>query len=144
MQTILACLDGSPNQQRVLATASEQAVHYDARLLLMRAVAFPVGLPSDALTVTPDELLRELLDLARAELEKLAATVACALAPVLVQVGSPWRTICLAATENRVRLIVIGSHGYGGLDHLLGTTAAKVVDHALCSVLVIRPPWTNG
>jgi nucleotide-binding universal stress UspA family protein len=37
-------------------------------------------------------------------------------------------------------LIVIGSHGYGGLDRVLGTTAARVVNHALCSVLVVRPP----
>jgi nucleotide-binding universal stress UspA family protein len=38
-----------------------------------------------------------------------------------------------------VDLIVIGSHGYGALDHVLGTTAAKVVNHADRSVLVVRP-----
>ncbi|MCU1281826.1 MAG: hypothetical protein JWM53_5372, partial [bacterium] len=27
---------------------------------------------------------------------------------------------------------------YGGLDRLLGTTAAKIVDHAPCSVYVVR------
>jgi nucleotide-binding universal stress UspA family protein len=37
-------------------------------------------------------------------------------------------------------LIVIGSHGYAGFDRLLGTTAAKVVNHAHCSVLVVREP----
>jgi nucleotide-binding universal stress UspA family protein len=35
-------------------------------------------------------------------------------------------------------LIVIGSHGYGGLDRVLGTTAARVVNHADRSVLVVR------
>ena len=35
-------------------------------------------------------------------------------------------------------MIVIGSHGYGGLDRILGTTAARVVNHALCSVFVVR------
>ena len=35
-------------------------------------------------------------------------------------------------------LVVIGSHGYGGLDRLLGTTAAKVANRAPCSVLVVR------
>jgi universal stress protein F len=34
--------------------------------------------------------------------------------------------------------VVIGSHGYGGLDRVLGTTAAKIVNHASCSVLVVR------
>jgi nucleotide-binding universal stress UspA family protein len=37
-----------------------------------------------------------------------------------------------------VDLIVIGSHGYDALDRLLGTTAAKVVNHADRSVLVVR------
>ena len=46
--------------------------------------------------------------------------------------------ICSAAREHDVDLIVIGSHGYGILDRLLGTTAAKVVNHADRSVLVVR------
>jgi len=33
---------------------------------------------------------------------------------------------------------VIGSHGYGGLDRLLGTTAARVVNHADRNVLIVR------
>jgi universal stress protein F len=43
-----------------------------------------------------------------------------------------------AAAENDVDMIVIGSHGYHGLDRVLGTTAAKVVNHADRSVLVVR------
>ena len=43
------------------------------------------------------------------------------------------------APEN-VDLIVIGSHGYGGIDRVIGTTAAKVVNHADRSVLVVRSP----
>ena len=35
-------------------------------------------------------------------------------------------------------LIVIGSHGYGAIDRVLGTTAAKVVNHADRTVLVVR------
>jgi nucleotide-binding universal stress UspA family protein len=31
-----------------------------------------------------------------------------------------------------------GSHGSGGLDRILGTTAAKVVDHADRNVRVVR------
>ena len=37
-------------------------------------------------------------------------------------------------------VIVIGSHGYGGLERLLGTTAARVVNHADRAVLVVRSP----
>jgi nucleotide-binding universal stress UspA family protein len=35
--------------------------------------------------------------------------------------------------------VVLGSHGYSGFDRILGTTAAKVVNHCDRSVLVVRP-----
>ena len=35
-------------------------------------------------------------------------------------------------------LIVLGSHGYHGLDRLLGTTAGKVVNLARRNVLVVH------
>jgi nucleotide-binding universal stress UspA family protein len=35
---------------------------------------------------------------------------------------------------------VIGAHGYGKLDRMLGTTAAKVVNHADRNVLIVRDP----
>jgi len=41
-----------------------------------------------------------------------------------------WRAVVEAAVRERADLIVIGSHGYGGIDRLLDTTAAKIVDHA--------------
>jgi nucleotide-binding universal stress UspA family protein len=59
---------------------------------------------------------------------------------VRVALGVPWQAVCKAALEENVDLIVIGSHGYSGIDHLLGTTAAKIVNCADRSVLVVRPP----
>ena len=55
-----------------------------------------------------------------------------------MHVGIPWDTICSVAKEEDVDLIVIGSHGYDILDRIVGTTAAKVVNHADRSVLVVR------
>ena len=57
---------------------------------------------------------------------------------VEVKIGTPWSAICDEAKKIKADLIVIGSHGYGTLDRILGTTAAKVVNHAECSVLVVR------
>ena len=57
---------------------------------------------------------------------------------VLVRIGNPWSAICAAAREHDVDLVVVGSHGYEGVDHLIGTTAAKVVNHCDRSVLVVR------
>jgi len=52
--------------------------------------------------------------------------------------GTAWDAICRVAQEEAVDLIVIGSHGYGALDRFIGTTAAKVVNHADRSVLIVR------
>jgi len=61
------------------------------------------------------------------------------LAETLVLTGSPWFEITEAAKALEIDLIVIGTHGYTGLDHaLMGSTAEKVVRHAPCPVFVVR------
>jgi nucleotide-binding universal stress UspA family protein len=57
-----------------------------------------------------------------------------------VVTGKPWREIVRAADEHDAGLIVMGAHGHGPLDRLFfGSTAAGVVRHAGCPVLVARP-----
>jgi nucleotide-binding universal stress UspA family protein len=34
--------------------------------------------------------------------------------------------------------LVIGTHGYGALEKLLGTTASRLVERASCDVYVVR------
>lgn len=52
--------------------------------------------------------------------------------------GRPRRRIVEASDDLRCDLIVIGSHGYHGLDRALGTTASKVASHASSDVLVVH------
>lgn len=59
-------------------------------------------------------------------------------ADVLIRSGHPYRTILDKADEDEVDLIIIASHKPGLQDYFLGSTAAKVVRHAKCSVLVVR------
>jgi nucleotide-binding universal stress UspA family protein len=94
-----------------------------------------------AMGLDPNAVAQALIDAARAGLDEQARTVpAGVVAGVRVELGTPWRSILDAARRAGADLVVIGSHGYGGLDRLLGTTAAKVVNHADRSVLVVRPP----
>ena len=54
--------------------------------------------------------------------------------------GVPFKEICRLADEESFHLIVIGTHGRTGLSHLLiGSTAERVVQHAPCPVLSIKP-----
>jgi len=143
MQRILVALDGSPHQQRVLDAALALASKLGARLILFHAVSLPVPIPTQALALPPDRIGDVMAQSSRHQLEALAATVPAALIErVQVELGAPWRAVCDAAREDRVDIVVIGSHGYGGLDRLIGTTAAKIVDHSPCSVFVVRPPAT--
>ena len=141
MKTILVGLDGSPRAPGVLATAVTIARAQNAKMHLLRSVGIPPEVPQDFWRTTEDSLLEVLRKRAKAELEDLYSRVPVELrAGVEVVVGVPWQTICDRAGIERVDLVVIGSHGYGGLDRLLGTTAAKVVNHAPCSVVVVREP----
>jgi nucleotide-binding universal stress UspA family protein len=58
-----------------------------------------------------------------------------------LRVGYPFDEIVLMANHFKVDLIIIGSHGRSGISRLLvGSTAARVVEHALCPVLVVKGP----
>ena len=55
--------------------------------------------------------------------------------------GVPFEEIQHMAKERAADLIVIGTHGRTGLDHLIfGSTAERVVRSAFCPVLTIRVP----
>ncbi|MCE7964658.1 MAG: universal stress protein [Nitrospira sp. NTP2] len=57
------------------------------------------------------------------------------------RVGIPSIQICEAAEKNCADVIVMGTHGRTGLDHiLLGSTAEGVITMAPCPVLAIRAP----
>jgi nucleotide-binding universal stress UspA family protein len=140
MNRILVCLDASPRAPSLLATAVELAKKTGAKLRLFRVVSLPPELPPRFYAISPNELPDILLKAAKDELTELARTVPSEILDgVFTHIGSPWDGICHAAREHDADLIVIGSHGYGTLDRLLGTTAAKVVNHADRSVLIVRP-----
>jgi nucleotide-binding universal stress UspA family protein len=55
--------------------------------------------------------------------------------------GDAAAEIVRVASEREVDLVVISSHGRAGLGRILfGSTAEAVVRHALCPVLVVKPP----
>jgi nucleotide-binding universal stress UspA family protein len=140
MQKILTCLDTSPRAPHVLAAAVDLARRTGARLTLFRSVGLPPELAhDDVFGVSPNRLIEKLVAEAKESLAAHRAEIPPELLDgIEVRVGTPWNAICAEAAAIEADLIVIGSHGYGGLDRLLGTTAAKVVNHADRSVLVVR------
>ena len=139
MKRILVALDSSPRAPLVLAAADRLAALTGATLVVFRAVTVQPDMPRELLT-TPDLGLDEvLLRNARSDLERLTREVPPArLEKITAELATPWDGICRVAREESADLIVIGSHGYGVLDRVLGTTAGKVVNHADRNVLVVR------
>jgi universal stress protein F len=141
MKSMLVALDASPRSPEVLNAAVALARITGGKLILMRAIGIPGELPVEAYAMPPDGLINVLQDRATQELRDLAKAVPAEVPfEIDVRVGNPWQAICEAGRTLEVALIVIGSHGYGGIDRLLGTNAARVVNHADRSVLVVRAP----
>ena len=60
-------------------------------------------------------------------------------ARVALRTGVPYREIVDLVTDERADLVVIGTHGRGGIDRaLLGSVADRVVRLAPCPVLTVR------
>jgi universal stress protein F len=72
----------------------------------------------------------------QAELDSLAAPLPHGSAHV--EAGEAGRSILAFAEDNEVDCIVIASHRPGLGDYLIGSTTARVVRHAACSVHVFR------
>ena len=140
MKRILVALDASHRAELVLAAAVRLATLADAKLVLLRAIYMSADLPRDVFATSEIALQDILTNRAHAELERLADKVPAALIETITtELAMPWEGVCRVARERQVDLIVVGSHGYGGaMDHILGTTAAKIVNHADRNVLVVR------
>lgn len=139
MKRILVGLDSSSRAPAVLAAAARLAELTGASLIVFRAIGVPPDMPREILEISDQRLEDILRRNAYADLERQTqALPAGRVERILTEVATAWDGICRAAKAVEADLIVIGSHGYGGLDRILGTTAAKVVNHADRNVLVVR------
>ena len=93
-------------------------------------------IPSYAVSYVPQEDIARLRAGIGEELATLAGRFASGQGVLLD--GHPANTIIEWAHGNAVDCIVIDSHRPGMADYLLGSTAARVVRHAQCSVMVLR------
>lgn len=141
MKRILVAVDASQRGPGVLAAAVRLAELTSAKLIVFRAIGVPPDMPQELFRVTDLRVEDVLLRTAHADLAGLTSGIpAERIEKITTSFATAWDGICHAAREHDVDLIVIGSHGYGGLDRLLGTTAGKVVNHADRNVLVVRTP----
>lgn len=85
----------------------------------------------------PQDVIDESLEDARTKLKTVAVSNDIE-ANVIVSRGRPHVKILECAEELKTDLILVASHRPGIQDFLIGSTAARVVRHSQCSVLVDR------
>lgn len=144
IKRILFPTDFSEGALNALPYAVDIAKSYGAKLYMLHVIydiATASGLHVPHISV--DEMYKELDASARKELEKFGADVIRGIKDVeyVVIRGIPYEEILKFAKENKIDLIVIGTHGRKGLDRVLfGSTAERVVRNSSCPVLTVREP----
>ncbi len=136
---ILVALDGSQREPEVFRAATAIAQRFGAALHVCRAITIPVGMPDELWAVPLVELDAALVADANRAIAVRVADSPVAIAGAHVRVGLAADVVLDVAKEIGAELIVIGAHGYGVFERLLGTTASKIVHRATCSVMVARP-----
>ncbi|MFW6318509.1 MAG: universal stress protein [Halorubrum sp.] len=137
---ILVPTDGSAEGERAVGHALDIAAVHDATVHAVHVVdtASYAGMPMEASWEGVSELLRGDAAEAVREVEELAAGTGIDVDTAVVE-GSPAREIVRYAEGNGCDLIVMGTHGRGGIDRLLlGSVAEKVVRAAAVPVLTVR------
>ncbi|HET9224855.1 MAG TPA: universal stress protein [Roseiflexaceae bacterium] len=140
LKRILLPLDGSAFARQALPLATEIAVQACAELLLFQAVLPSVETFHGALL--PADAQNMLRDHAREELRALAGELRPYEVPVktVVVIGYPAEEIVEAAARHQVDLIVMATHGYGGIKRwALGGVADKVLHATPTPLLLVRP-----
>jgi nucleotide-binding universal stress UspA family protein len=142
IKTILFPTDFSQGARAAMDHAVSLAKDYDARLILLyviQDISIAEWYIPSTLSVT--DLVEDMQKSAWQEMDKWTAEVAAKVKNVekIVMRGVPFVEIIKTAREKNADMIVIGTHGRTGIDHLLfGSTAEKVVRKAPCPVLTVR------
>jgi nucleotide-binding universal stress UspA family protein len=144
VERILCPVDFSDSSVIAFDYAQSLAFHYHATLFLQHVVESLM--PYDTYYAFPDSYMegcQRIREGAKKQLEEFAKAhrrgeiqLQCE-----VQDGVATDSILSLAEANAVDLIVMGTHGLRGIDHLvLGSVTEKVLRKARCPVLAVRKP----
>jgi nucleotide-binding universal stress UspA family protein len=140
---ILVPVDFSEHSARALDCAKTLAEKFGASLHVLTVVSDPLVLPDPGpwYVPLPEGYLDGLRQDAESRLRGLltAAEQRQFRAESSVTTGDPYREILEFVKRSSIDLIVMGTHGRGGVAHaLMGSVAEKVVRTATCPVLTVR------
>ncbi|MDH3667858.1 MAG: universal stress protein [Paracoccaceae bacterium] len=132
-QSILVPVDLShPDAARKILSLARKTGGPDCRVMALNVIE---EIPGFIAAELPEGLVARNVADAQETLSAMAADIG---AEHEVRIGHASTTILDYASDMGADLIVLASHRPGIEDYFLGSTAARVVRHAACSVLVSR------
>jgi nucleotide-binding universal stress UspA family protein len=146
LKDVLVATDFSEPSNAALNYGRELARAFGATLRVLHVVdnmfANTVGV--EGYFANLPEMQREIEEFARKQLEAVITDEdrrELNARPVLLTSSTPALSIVSYARESNTDLLIMGTHGRGGLAHvLMGSVAERVVRLAPCPVLTVRHP----
>jgi universal stress protein A len=138
---ILCPVDFDDNSMAAIAHARRLAVDMGATIHLLHALPILPMLADHGVALGGDteaeqEARRRLKDIARSRLARVPAEIHTH----ITFVSEVAKTILTSARDLAADLIVMATHGRGGIGHLFfGSVTEAVVRNAVCPVLTLRP-----
>jgi nucleotide-binding universal stress UspA family protein len=141
---LLIAIDGSEFSQAALSSVIARPWNAGTEVKVLHVVEPPsllIGREMGAYDPEFEMVWKALREQARDLVEKAATKLRAAGFKVETELveGDPKSQILDAANEWRADMVVLGSHGWSGLDRfLMGSVSEGVVRHAHCSVEIVR------
>ena len=142
---ILFCTDFSENSDHAFAYAFDLATAYGAALFILHVIVEPVSYywstPEGVDQLIAKQTERVKQEIKTRYLQKIEGFKNYEILAREADEGKAFYEIIQAAREESANLIVMGTHGRTGFDHLItGSTAENVVRKSPCPVLTVRLP----
>lgn len=142
LKHILHPTDFSDASNNALKYACALASQFDAELHIINVLPDPASVMPTVAGFMPTDYYQQQTQYANEELASLPEEVVSYSGSVTRNVceGMPFVQIIRYARENSIDMIVMGTHGYSGLKHMImGSVAENVVRKAPCAVLTVHP-----
>ena len=139
-QNILLAIDFSEDGHYVAQRARQLADKFNARLHLVHVldnIPMP-DIPYGMIIPLDEDSSYSLLEEEKDRLKKISKSLRIELAHQWMIWGEPQQEITKLATQKKIDLIVVGSHGRHGFSALMSSTAKGILYHAGCDVLAIH------
>lgn len=140
--TILVAVDFSDSSDNAFQLALSMANKFGAHLVILHVINEPIDLRGFYVPhISYEKLEEEIAEGAEKMMESFCRQHIDDFTDFesLIVPGMPHEQILAQAEENNADLIVLGTHGRTGLDHVLfGSTAEKVVRKSKFPVLTVR------